>query len=132
VPFLITVGVLFGCDDYVFGEEFVAADDVPMAEGLAGVEEIVQGQCLGCHSAESALGGLDLETDLVANTVDVVGSYNLPIVLPGDPENSMLYRKITNTQDGQGADMPPGSGGLSMALSDIVYDWIVSLQAPVE
>ncbi len=132
LPFVFTVGLLAGCDDYVFGEQVVDAGTLPQAEGLEGVQEIVDLNCNGCHSAEQALGGLDLETDLVANTVEVIGSYNLPIVLPGDPENSMLYRKITNTQDGQGSDMPPGSGGLSTALADIVYDWIVSLEAPTE
>lgn len=130
---VFAVGAM-GCDDYIFGEQVVDRRDVPQSEGLAGVQEIVAAQCLGCHSASQALGDLDLETDIPAATIEVIGSFNLPIVLPGDPESSTLYRKITNTQDGQGSDMPPGSGGLAPALTDIVYDWIVSLedQAPTE
>ncbi|MEN0067959.1 MAG: c-type cytochrome domain-containing protein [Myxococcota bacterium] len=129
--FVILVA-LAGCDDHIFGEQVVDPATMPQATGLEGVEQMVQTQCLGCHSKGQALGDLNLETDLVAATVDVIGSYNLPIVLPGDPENSMFYRKITNTQDGQGSDMPPGSGGLAAGVTDIVYDWIVSLEAPPE
>lgn len=129
---IVFVGLLVGCDDYIFGEQVVDEATVPQVEGIEGVREIVDLNCLGCHSAEQALGGLDLETDIELDTIDVVGQYSVPIVLPGDPENSMFYLKITNAQDGRGADMPPGSGGLSTALADIVYDWIVSLEAPVE
>lgn len=123
---VMVVGLAGGCDDYIFGDQRVAADE-PMLEGLDGVLNLVDTQCLGCHSAGQELGGLDLETDFEAATVDVLGQYNVLIVDPGNPEGSMFYLKITNDQDGQGSDMPPGQGGLGPAATDLVYNWIVSL-----
>lgn len=114
---------LASCEDYIWGE--VVVDDDVQAEGFAGVRQIVENNCLGCHQTGTALGGLDLEADLYAATVDVVGQYSIPIVLPGDPENSMLYLKIADLQpEYTGTDMPPGSGGLSLALTQIVFQWI--------
>ena len=121
-----------GCDDYLFGEIGAGETEVPEVEGFAGVREIVDARCLGCHSATSMLGGLDLETDLHASTVGVIGSYGLPVVLAGSPDDSILFLKITDTHpDNTGTDMPPGSGGLPLVLTDIVQDWILD-GAPAE
>ncbi|HHO52556.1 MAG TPA: hypothetical protein ENK18_17230 [Deltaproteobacteria bacterium] len=113
---------LLACDDRIYGE---VAGGTEVEGGLAGVRSIVEGQCLGCHGASSALGGLDLETDLIAATVGVVGQYQIPIVRPGAPEDSMLYLVTTNTQpDGTSGEMPPGSGGLDPSATDVIFDWI--------
>lgn len=116
---------LLACDDRIYGDVVAGGSTETLEQGLSGVQTIVEGQCLGCHGASSALGGLDLETDLIAATVGVVGQYQIPLVQPGSPEDSMLYLVITNTQpDGTSGEMPPGSGGLGQAATDIVYDWI--------
>lgn len=113
-----------GCDDNLWGVGEVLVEP-PSQEGYAGVIEISQDACLGCHSAGSALGGLDLETNFAAATVGVLGQYGLLIVEPGNPDGSLLYLKMTNTQPGGvGTDMPPGSGGLDPALTDVVKAWI--------
>ncbi|MBX2797750.1 MAG: hypothetical protein KTR31_08785 [Myxococcales bacterium] len=123
---MICAMTLTGCDDYLFGELEDGPDDVPAQTGYAGVVEIAQSQCLGCHSAATMQGGLDLETDLHAATVGVTGQYILPIVLEGQPRESMLYMKITDSHpDNTGTDMPPGSGGISDAAADVVFDWIL-------
>lgn len=110
------------CDDVLFGAEEV----VITSSGLPAVEALVEAEgCLGCHNAASALGDLDLETDVHAATVGVVGAYGMPIVEPNDPAGSMFYLKITNTQgDNEGTDMPPGSGGIAAENVTIVEDWI--------
>ena len=112
-----------GCDDYIFGE--IVVDDQISEEGFGGVQQVVDQNCLGCHSAETALGELDLQSDLYGATVGVVGGYSIPIVLPRDPDNSMLYLKVVNMQPPYtGSDMPPGSGGLTHALAEVVRRWI--------
>lgn len=119
---------LGACDDTVFGTGGEVVTDV---EGYEGVVAIADAQCLGCHGSNSALGGLDLETDLHAATVGVTGDYGVAIVEPGDPAASMFYMKITNTQGADGTDMPPTSGGLSADEAAIIEDWILD-GAPAE
>lgn len=117
-----------GCDDTIWGESGFEATEPPAQTGYAGVQEISQGRCEGCHNTAAAegAGGLDLSTDLHAATVGVIGLYGLPLVTPGDPENSMFYLKMTDSQpENTGTDMPPGSGGLPPILSDVVKDWIL-------
>jgi len=112
-----------GCDDTLF----VGADPGPAtdAQGFEGVQAIVASNCLTCHSADSALGDLDLETDLYAATVGVTGAYGVTIVEPGDLDNSMLYLKTTNQQGSDGSEMPVGTGGLSQPENDIIANWIL-------
>ncbi|MEO0601424.1 MAG: c-type cytochrome domain-containing protein [Myxococcota bacterium] len=125
------VGWLAGCDDYIFGEQVVLEDEVPAVTGIDGVLEVVDRECLGCHSEAQQLGDLDLETDFQGATVSVIGRYALPIIIPGDPENSVLYQKITATQGDLGGGMPTPEG-LPQPVTDIFFDWIVSLEAPAE
>jgi hypothetical protein len=47
---------------------------------------------------------------------------NAPVVIPGDPEGSLLAHKMLGTQE-QGAVMPP-SGALSSANIQIIMEWI--------
>ena len=115
---------LMGCDDTIFE---APGGEVPTGvDGYEAVLAVADTHCLGCHSAASALGDLDLESDLHDATVAVEGFYGLPIVDPGSLETSMLYLKIANQQgDGDGTEMPPGSGGLSAPEIDLVGDWIL-------
>ena len=118
---LFSVLLLSACDDTVFGVQ-----EVVTTEGYEGVVAIADARCVGCHSAASAQGGLDLETDLHGSTVGVVGAYGVVIVEPGDPGASMLFRKVTNTQGAnEGVDMPIGSGGLDAAEADLIEAWIL-------
>jgi len=48
----------------------------------------------------------------------------LPIVLPGKPENSVLYTKIKPWMKACGEKMPVGTDGVTDAAAKIVYDWI--------
>lgn len=119
--------VAAGCDDTIWSESAELAEP-PSQDGFAGVQEISRDRCEGCHNPAGmeGAGGLDLSTDLHAATVGVLGLYGLPLVTPGDPENSMFYLKMTDAQpENTGTDMPPGSGGLPTALSDVVEDWIL-------
>ena len=119
-----------GCDDTIFegGEGGEIPDD---AVGFEGVQAVVDTHCLGCHSAGSALGDLDLETDLHGAIVGVNGAYGLPIIDPGSLETSMFYLKTANQQGADGTDMPPGTGGLSAPENEIIAGWILD-DAPAQ
>ena len=82
-----------------------AADVVPIFEARCGV----------CHGS---LGGWDASSyDVVMNSGD-----NAPVVIPGDPEASILAQKMIGTQT-YGGIMPP-AGLLAEAETQIILDWI--------
>lgn len=87
------------------GETTFAADVLPIFET----------KCTFCHGE---LGGWDASSyDAVMTTGD-----NAPVVIPGDPENSLLAQKLLGTQT-EGTIMPPG-GKLPDDEIQIVLDWI--------
>lgn len=70
-----------------------------------------------CHGV---LGGWDgTSYEAVINTGN-----NAPVVIPGDPENSLLAQKLLGTQT-EGAIMPP-AGKLPDAEIQIILDWIAA------
>ena len=85
------------------------------------VQPIYDQNCIICHPASS---NPDLTTaNSYAETVNVNASgYSGKLVVPGDPESSILYKKI----DGSGAygsNMPLG-GSLSQTQINIIKQWI--------
>lgn len=113
-----------GCDDFVYG---VAEDECPnVGEGFDGVREAFDASCHGCHGASPIGNDLDLVTDPYTALVDGTGSTSIPYVVPGDPDNSYLYQKITGTNSDGTAVMPVG-GALPSCVTDLVRDWITSL-----
>ena len=120
----VLAGALGGCDDVLWG----AGTEVPLSEeGYAGVQEIADAYCLACHSANAAQGQLDLQTDLHNAVVGVASSADptWSLVVPGDPQGSLLFLKVTaQTPPGTGSDMPPGSGGVPEEAAQIIEDWI--------
>ncbi len=74
-------------------------------------------QCNFCHGT---LGGWDGTTyDAVMNTGD-----HAPVVIPGDPEGSLLAQKILGTHT-EGTIMPP-SGMMTEDIIAIILDWIAA------
>lgn len=77
------------------------------------IRGILQARCVICHGSTKQSGGLDLRT--LASRLK--GGKSGPAVVPGNPESSLLYRKII---DGQ---MPPAGEAKDLA---------VELPTPVE
>jgi mono/diheme cytochrome c family protein len=76
---------------------------------------IFQESCAMCHGT---FGGWDASSyESVMTTGD-----NAPVVVPGDPENSLLAQKILGTQ-AEGSLMPP-SGKLPEDEIQVILDWI--------
>ncbi len=81
------------------------------------VQPIFKTKCVICHGK---LGGWDSSSyDFVMTSGE-----NAPVVIPGDPENSLLVQKLEGTQ-AEGAIMPP-TGKLSDADIQKIIDWIAS------
>jgi len=79
----------------------------------------------GCHSATVAGGGLDLQTDPYAATVGKLSSVpGVQLVVPGQPENSLLWRKMTGELAPEEGDIMPPSGLLPEVVIAPVELWI--------
>ncbi len=83
---------------------------------------LFDGNCTGCHSAASKLGGLDLETDPCAALVGVSSGYGDPLVDPGNADGSVLFGKVSDS-GAYGGVMPQG-GALDSASVEAVRSWI--------
>ena len=79
----------------------------------------------GCHSAVVPAGNLDLETDPYSATVGRLSSIEgVQLVVPGQPENSLLYRMMTGEVSPEEGGVMPPAGVLPEFLIDPVRVWI--------
>ena len=78
---------------------------------------ILAAQCGVCHGT---LGGWDASSH---ETVTATGEH-APVVIAGDPDNSLLAKKLLGTHQ-QGTLMPPG-GKLPASQIQIILDWIAA------
>lgn len=89
--------------------------------------EVFASSCNFCHTAGSGTGDdlvLD-DGDVYAALVNAESAYwPGTLVVPGDPAASLLFTKMSGTQDAdQGEGMPQG-GTASAAQVGLVYEWI--------
>jgi mono/diheme cytochrome c family protein len=71
--------------------------------------------CNACHGSLGGWDGSSYETVMTSGN-------NAPVVIPGDPDNSLLIQKLLGTQT-EGTIMPP-SGALPDREIQIVINWI--------
>jgi hypothetical protein len=104
---------------------------MPTADSIH--ETIIVPNCTAstCHGARAAatlnLAGTDWTSMLVgasAATCDGVA-----LVVPGSPEQSFLYQKITEEMPACGGDRMPVDGALSAEDIQCIRDWITGLSA---
>lgn len=96
------------------------------------VQTVFQLGCVtGCHSGIVPEAGLDLETDPYNAIVNVPSKlYSGTLVVPGDPEGSLLMHKMTgNLTADQGEVMPP-QGAMSNYYVVPIRDWIAAGAQP--
>ncbi len=122
--FLLLPLVLGACDDTEFGgHEPTTAVDCETDADWCGVETILDTHCSSCHGGA---GGLDLGDDAHGAIVGVesAGNPGETLVIPGDPEGSLLFRKVRGTQSADEGDiMPPGTGLTTHELA-LMWEWI--------
>ncbi len=104
---------------------------VPTAESLYQTVLLPNCTTITCHGARAAatldLTLADWESRLVgasAATCDGVA-----LVVPGSPEQSFLYQKLTEEMPACGGERMPVDGALSSTDIQCVSDWITSLSA---
>jgi mono/diheme cytochrome c family protein len=83
----------------------------------ADVLPILESKCNMCHGT---LGGWNGTT--YRSVMD--SGNNAPVVIPGDPDGSLLGQKILGDQ-AQGTVMPPG-GKMDPAVIQMILDWIAA------
>ena len=95
---------------------------------FADVQSVFTRECVMCHQPYDAKGELTLHPGGAwANVVNVTSSQmDMLLVKPGDPEQSYLYRKLTDTHTeagGNGEEMP-FDARLTATQLEIVRSWI--------
>ncbi|HEX2521471.1 MAG TPA: DUF1549 domain-containing protein, partial [Terriglobia bacterium] len=78
------------------------------------VEPLFKASCVSCHGGSVLLKSMDLSTYAGA----MKGSESGPVIVPGNPENSLLYEKVRAEQ------MPKGGQPLSKEQVATIREWI--------
>jgi hypothetical protein len=100
------------------------ATEEPGPADWCAVQSVFRSRCNLCHSPGNLQGDLDLVTDAFAAVVGVESlAFGALLVAPGDPDGSLLYRKMAGTQGSdEGEPMPPA--GTVASAADTVGRWI--------
>lgn len=127
--------MLLGCGDDGTGDEPMAGNAAPAgpAASFAEVQAVFNGSCafMSCHDSDAPVFNLDLQTDAHTAIVNVMAAGTpLPLVVPGDPEGSYLYQKITQDMPVAGGRMPPSGGELSADRIETIRSWIAGGALP--
>lgn len=83
------------------------------------VKPILEMSCLECHQPRYLTGGLNLETKQTA----MKGGRSGPVIVPGSPHKSLLYRVLLLGHESPVA-MPPTPERLDRDYEQIIHDWI--------
>ncbi len=83
------------------------------------IQPILESSCVRCHNAETADGGLRLDSRKHA----LAGGDSGPAIEPGKPEASPLYTSSILPTDDDGF-MPPEERPLAKSLTDLLGKWI--------
>jgi len=81
------------------------------------VKPIFDTRCARCHNATNAHGGLRIDSRENLLT----GGKSGPAIVPGKPENSLLYTAVLQTTD---LKMPPHQTPLTPEELQAISDWI--------
>ncbi|MCW5980285.1 MAG: PSD1 domain-containing protein [Bryobacteraceae bacterium] len=81
------------------------------------VQPLLKRSCLGCHNEKLKQGGLDLST----RDALLRGSEHGPVVVPGRPEESQLYKLVAHVTE---PGMPFKSAKLPAEDVDLFAEWI--------
>lgn len=80
-----------------------------------------------CHLGSAPAAGLDLSNRQLSVYFLVsqlsAQSGDIELVVPGDPQRSLLYQKVACTDPDVGRAMPPG-GQVPPTLQALIHDWI--------
>lgn len=92
---------------------------------FAAVQQLLTGNCAGCHPPNQ---GLNLLSGQVFANIVNVKSHEVPSLMrvkPGDPANSYLYQKVTQPRPMVGVRMPKDGQPLTTDEITALRVWIV-------
>jgi formylglycine-generating enzyme required for sulfatase activity len=99
----------------------IAGSSVAAVDFVRDVQPILETNCVSCHSAEKAEGGLDLS---IRSTAFASGDY-APAVVPHKPEDSPLYALTILPKDDSTLMPPVKQGGpLDKPSTETLRRWI--------
>ncbi len=122
----------------------IAKSTAPQKPSVQALTELFAAKCTDCHNPNGPAnrgpsGGLDLETDFYSALINVeahqdsAGKIGMKRVVPGKPEESLLYLKVSAKTEEfvYGKAMPAAPLGkswtaLSAAEIDLVRSWIAA------
>ena len=96
------------------------------------VQKILEANCGGCHGGENPSAGFDILTEGAYERLLEPSTQNpeMPLITPGDPENSYLWLKIADGEGIVGLPMPidplDGDRRLTEAELGDIQTWIVN------
>ena len=111
---LLTIGLSVGCDDTVF-----PTNNRDYTPDWVGVQVFFFDHCIRCHPAIEP--AIDLPGDIRGDVCGEFGSW----VVPGDPDESMLWRVVSGEiRSDDPPIMPFGTGQLRSDQVDFLREWI--------
>jgi hypothetical protein len=103
----------------VLGSSRLNADDEAVSFNRD-VRPILADTCLLCHGPDAATREADLRLDLADGAL---GGEN-PVLVPGKPEESRLFQRITSTDEAEVMPPPDSKKQLTAAQKDTLKRWI--------
>lgn len=92
------------------------------------IQPIFDANCVACHQAAGASGGLNLESGSAFKAIVSVKSGESPLfyIAPGKPEDSYLIRKLegTHVQAGGTGERMPLAGSLEQQSVTLIREWV--------
>jgi cytochrome c/WD40 domain-containing protein len=78
---------------------------------------LFRNSCLNCHNPDKKKGGLDISSF----SATMAGSDSQKVIVPGDPDGSVLYRLVTHADEPK---MPQKADKLPQKDLDLIKQWI--------
>lgn len=86
---------------------------------VSDVKPLLESRCLECHQHSYEFAGLNLETKALA----MKGGRSGPVIVPGSPHQSLLYKVLLLGHNNPVA-MPPTPERLEREHQQVLHDWI--------
>lgn len=121
-----------GCGNVGDSNSSTSGSGSSCTASLDSIKQIFAAKCVVCHSGSSAAAGLDLsQADLSKALVNASSGTcdGWVRVVPGNPDASLLWRKLYSDSPPCGDPMPQGTSHLPATDLACVRDWIRSLPA---
>lgn len=114
-----------GCKDQLGPDTGTTIVTPPNDQGWCGVTTIFRRECVVCHNTADPQGALDLQADPRGALVGVTSAaYGVLLVDAGNPDNSLLMRKVDGTVLGAEGGIMPTTGLMGADEIDAIRVWI--------